>query len=136
MRGKLTLIGKHTMKKYTVQIMKFSIKDFFSKCNQIRSFLRIWSHLLKRSLIENSIFCAVIVPLANKLKYFKTWESSFQTRVGSVICYNYFYATESFGKKMKSCFLYFYLHYSFSSKSSNLLEPGFCQWLSCNKIFE
>ena len=70
MRGKLILIGKHTMEKYTVQ-MKFSIKDFFSKCNQIRSFLRIWSHLLKKSLIENSIFCAVIVPLANKLKYFE-----------------------------------------------------------------
>ena len=39
--------------------MKFSIKDFFSKCDQIRSFLRIWSHLLKKSSIENFIFCAV-----------------------------------------------------------------------------
>ena len=39
--------------------MKFSIKDFFSKCDQIRSFLRIWSHLLKKSLMENFIFCAV-----------------------------------------------------------------------------
>ena len=36
--------------------MKFSIKDFFSKCDQIRSFLRIWSHLLKKSLMENFIF--------------------------------------------------------------------------------
>ena len=35
--------------------MKFSIKDFFSKCDQIRSFLRIWSHLLKKSLMENFI---------------------------------------------------------------------------------
>ena len=43
----------------TAQKMKFSIKDFFSKCDQIRSFLRIWSHLLKKSLIENFIFCAV-----------------------------------------------------------------------------
>ena len=40
---------------------KFSIKDFFSKCDQIRSFLRIWSHLRKKSLIENFIFCAVTV---------------------------------------------------------------------------
>ena len=39
--------------------MKFSIKDFFSKCDQIRSKLRIWSHLLKKSLMENFIFCAV-----------------------------------------------------------------------------
>ena len=27
--------------------MKFSIKYLFSKCDQIYSFLRIWSHLLK-----------------------------------------------------------------------------------------
>ena len=39
--------------------MKFSITDFFSKCDQIRSFLRIWSHLLKKSVMENFIFCAV-----------------------------------------------------------------------------
>ena len=32
--------------------MKFSIKDFFSKCYQIRIFLRIWSTLLKKSFIE------------------------------------------------------------------------------------
>ena len=40
--------------------MKFSIKDFFSKCDQIRSKLRIWSHLLMKSLMENFIFCAVL----------------------------------------------------------------------------
>ena len=39
--------------------MKFSINDFFSKCDQIRSFLGIWSYLLKKSLMENLIFCAV-----------------------------------------------------------------------------
>ena len=39
--------------------MKFSIKDFFSKCDQIRRKLRIYSHLLKKSLIENFIFCVV-----------------------------------------------------------------------------
>ena len=31
--------------------MKFSIKDFFSKYDQILSFLRIWSHLLKKTLM-------------------------------------------------------------------------------------
>ena len=41
--------------------MKFSIKDLFSKCDQIRSFLRIWSHLLKKSLVENFIFCAMLI---------------------------------------------------------------------------
>ena len=40
--------------------MKFSIKDFFGKCYQIRSFLRIWSQLLQKSLMENFIFvCSV-----------------------------------------------------------------------------
>ena len=33
----------------TAQKIKFSIKDFSRKCDQIRSFLRIWSHLLKKS---------------------------------------------------------------------------------------
>ena len=43
----------------TAQKIKFSIKNFFSKCDQIRRKLRIWSHLLKKSLMENFIFCAV-----------------------------------------------------------------------------
>ena len=43
----------------TAQKMKFFIKDFLSKCDQIRRNLRIWSHLLKKSLMENFIFCAV-----------------------------------------------------------------------------
>ena len=41
------------------QKLKFSIKDFFSKCEQIHKKLRIWSYLLKKSLMENFIFCAV-----------------------------------------------------------------------------
>ena len=45
----------------TAQKMKFSIKDFFSKCDQTHRNLRIWSHLLKKSLMENFIFCAVSV---------------------------------------------------------------------------
>ena len=38
---------------HTAQKMKFSIKNFFSKYDQIRRKLRIWSHLLKKSLMEN-----------------------------------------------------------------------------------
>ena len=41
------------------QKMKFSIKDFFSKCDQIHRKLRIWSHLLKKSFMEKFIFCAM-----------------------------------------------------------------------------
>ena len=45
----------------TTQKMKFSIRDFFSKCDQICKKVRIWSHLLKKSSMENFIFCAVSV---------------------------------------------------------------------------
>ena len=41
--------------------MKFSIKDFFSKRDQIRSKLRIWSQLLEKCLMEKFIFCALYV---------------------------------------------------------------------------
>ena len=39
--------------------MKFSINYFFTKFDQIRRKLWIWSHLLKKSLMKNVIFCAV-----------------------------------------------------------------------------
>ena len=46
---------------FNAQKMNFSIKDFFSKCDQIRRKLQIWSHLLKKSFIENFFFCVVFV---------------------------------------------------------------------------
>ena len=54
----------------TIQKMKFSIKDFFSKCDQIRRKLRIYSHLLKKSLMENFIFYAMVVEYFNVLQFF------------------------------------------------------------------
>ena len=36
--------------------MKFSIKDFRSKCEQIHRKLRIWSHLLKKPYWKTSFF--------------------------------------------------------------------------------
>ena len=53
------IISRVFFKENTAQKSKFSIKDFFSKCEKIRSFLRIWSHFLKKSLMENFIFCAM-----------------------------------------------------------------------------
>ena len=44
----------------TAQRLKFHIKDSFSKRDQILSFLRIWSHLLKKSSMQNFIFYTVI----------------------------------------------------------------------------
>ena len=37
----------------TGQKMRFFIKDFFNKCDQIRRKLRIWSRLLKKSSMKN-----------------------------------------------------------------------------------
>ena len=55
--------------KNTEQKMKFSIKYFFSKCNQIRS----WSHLLKKFSVENFIF------------FFVRWNSFLEWRVPDII---------------------------------------------------
>ena len=46
---------------------KFSIKHFFCKCDQIHRHLRIWSHLQKKSLMENFIFWAVAYVKSNRL---------------------------------------------------------------------
>ena len=59
----------------TTQNMKFCIKDFFSKCDQIRRILRIWSHFLKKFLTEN--FCAV------SLSYFTEWWTNNQNQLSS-----------------------------------------------------
>ena len=52
-------IYKAHQTRYTAQKMKFSIKDFFREYGQICRKLWIWSHLLKKSLMENLSFCAV-----------------------------------------------------------------------------
>ena len=60
--GLLNLLSKTSVRVFFTlyKKMKFSIKDLFSKCDQIRSFLRIWSHLLNKSFIENFFFlCSV-----------------------------------------------------------------------------
>ena len=53
---------------YTSQKMKFFIKGFFSKCNQICRKLRIGSHFLKKSLMENFFFCTVL-----HLNFWRFW---------------------------------------------------------------
>ena len=39
--------------------MKFSLKDSFSKYDQIRRKLQIWSHLLNEFLMETSFFVKI-----------------------------------------------------------------------------
>ena len=43
------------------QKMKFSIKGFFSKCDQTRMILRIWSHLLSEILDKKFFFIFWVV---------------------------------------------------------------------------
>ena len=47
-----------------VQKIKFSVGNFFSKCEQIRIKLRIYSHLLNKSLTENFILCVAVLLLS------------------------------------------------------------------------
>ena len=54
----------------TTQKMKFSAKDFFSKCYQIRSFPANLT-TLKKSLMENSFFCAVQWQSQSTIWHFK-----------------------------------------------------------------
>ena len=54
--------------------MKFSIKDFFSKCDKIRSFQWIWSHLLKKFLVGKFIFCTVSCWMAKTIIFSITIE--------------------------------------------------------------
>ena len=51
--------------------MKFSIKDFFSKCEQIRSFMRIDFYLLHKFLMKKFFACAV--------------QAAFKIRINTVI---------------------------------------------------
>ena len=75
----LTNRSKLEFPRFTGQKMKISIKGSFSKCDQIRRKLRVWSHLLKKSpLIKSShleVFCEkgiTKVFLVNFAKFLRT----------------------------------------------------------------
>ena len=40
-------------------VKKNFIENLFRKYDQVSSFLRIWSHLQKKSVLENFLFCAL-----------------------------------------------------------------------------
>ena len=70
---------------YTAHKRKFSIKEFCIKYHQIRSFLRTWSYLLKRFLMENFIFCAVQLEKANLLRWVLFQEVTFVDKFSTKI---------------------------------------------------
>ena len=59
---------------FIAQKVKFSIKDFFSKCYQIRRRIWIWSHLLRKILNAKLHFlCSVyLAKEKSTLKFFKS----------------------------------------------------------------
>ena len=76
-------------KYYTAQKNEFLFKDFFIKCDQIRRILQIWSHLLKKSLIENFIFmqCKILTVWAKDKGVFRImlniYDGTFSQKVSS-----------------------------------------------------
>ena len=80
----LNLLDPPRVMFYTAQKIKFSCKNFFSRCDQIRSFLGIWLHLLRKFLMENFIFCTVltVVGLAHLREH--KLKCNFQNCVNSI----------------------------------------------------
>ena len=60
----LKLINDIQRCNYTAQKMKLSIKDLFTKCDQIGRKLWIWVHLLNKFLMENFHFLCRIQNLS------------------------------------------------------------------------
>ena len=97
----------------------FHIKDFFSKCEQTCRKLRIWSHLPKKSLMENFIFCAVHefeIAHIDKMMTYDHWWHQLYGHTTNVYFPNQKYVfrvekTETFFNKKKKlsvlCLLYF-----------------------------
>ena len=109
--------------------MKFSIKDFFSKCDQIPRKLRIWSHYYRNPLMENFIFCAVRL---NKFPLLKAGsrgahENWFLNIFKSTFYYNFQLDYHSYGSYLHffpGCFFtgtcYCYSHFVVLNKGSHL----------------
>ena len=103
---------------------KVSIKNFFSKCDQIRSFLRIWLHLLKKSFLANFIFCAAYVPrigarITWHLDYFSNFLMTVEQR------FTIWYFVELIG-----CSSYYNLGMLYQMSGNFIRFSSFKTWLS------
>ena len=74
-------INEINSKRNAAQKIKSIIKGFFSKCDQIWSFLQLWSRLLKKTLMENFIIYAVkwSVLIGNTEAYLGTCQTTLMT---------------------------------------------------------
>ena len=59
--------------------IKLSIEYFFSECDQVRRKLHIWSHLLKKSLMQNfGFFCSDLYKISGHFQDKTAQNSIFQ----------------------------------------------------------
>ena len=72
---------------FTAQKVMFSIEGFFSKFDAGK--LEIWSHLLKKSLVQNFIFVQCLFPVNGKEPRI-TWEICKSNSMTSLIDSNKF----------------------------------------------
>ena len=99
--------------------MKFYIKDYFSK-----RLLRIRSHLLKKSLMENFIFCSVNYFSINKVDYY---ENQFFWKVQTVLKVCKTSLSKFWNRHSLLCFLPSHNVLSFQVEAKN----GFWQVFNC-----
>ena len=99
---------------YQGVICRVSFQDFFSKCDQIRRFLRIWSHLLKKPSMENFIFCAVTS--------LKSDVSKLKRRVVTVFLENLW--SEKFIQKTSSHFKYIWIWIHINNIQTEFPQSG------------
>ena len=109
---------------YTAPEMTFSTKDFFGKFEKIRWKLRICSDLLKKSLTENFIFCAMITAsLPAFTKEILSRKFSFSKNIS---CQCFFRLPKQIWNHKKIMFLaitYLYYHWSGTHFHSVLNSP-------------
>ena len=116
--------------------MKLFIKDFFNKCGQIRSKLRIWSQLLKKSLMENFIFCVVVSSAFRFCLYIKQqnnfclFPEPHKLKLAS-ICFGWWVNPELTQNIVKICFMIF--KYCFFL-SLYLSYAVYCHWQSYKSL--
>ena len=101
--------------------MTFSIKDFISKCDQIRSLLRIWFHLLNKSSMENLILCAVYYN-----KFCSKWKENIFITCQSFMWENKYFKT--FKVFWKLCTFIFKNIFIISNKVSNFIPSQKMLW--------
>ena len=84
------------------QAFKFIVKDCFSKCKQIRSFMQTFSHLLKKYLTESSIFVQLKIILK-----IASWKGHCQTLIFKkkspieIICIKYIFSQSQIFHKQR-----------------------------------